>query len=130
MDWQCYSRYTIEDNARDLADLIRKVDLAPANLVDASYGAFITLYCASINPELGKTMVLGEPPIAEFLARSHLKDDFELLQGFRTSVERPTQDASKRGAFEKAVQTFMDGVMEMENFFSSASRRRQAAPNG
>jgi hypothetical protein len=70
-----------------------------------------------MNPELVKTMVLGEPPIAEFLARSHLKDDVELLQEFRTSVERPTQDASKRGAFEKAAQTFMDGVMEMENFF-------------
>jgi non-heme chloroperoxidase len=38
---------TIEDNAKDLAELIRKLDLAPAHLVGASYGAFITLYCAS-----------------------------------------------------------------------------------
>jgi pimeloyl-ACP methyl ester carboxylesterase len=85
---------TIEDNAKDLAELIRKLDLAPAaHLVGASYGAFITLYCASKNPELAKTMVLNEPPILPFLARSHLKDDVELLQWFRTRVQSPTEDA-------------------------------------
>ena len=108
---------TIEDNAKDLADLIRKLDLAPAHLVGASYGAFITLYCASRNPELAKTMVLNEPPIMEFLARSHLKDDAELLQGVRTRVQSPTEDAFKRGDFKKAAQTFIDGVMDIENFF-------------
>jgi non-heme chloroperoxidase len=108
---------TIEANAKDLAELIRKLDLAPAHLVGASYGVFITVYCASRNPELAKTMVLNEPPIAEFLTRSHLKDDVELLQGFRTRVQSLTQDAFKRGDFEKSVQVFMDGVMGMENFF-------------
>ena len=108
---------TIEGNAKDLAELIRKLDLAPAHLVGASYGAFITLYCASRNPELAKTIVLGEPPIVEFLARSNLKDDVKLLQGLRTRVQSPTQDAFKRGDFKKAVQTFIDGVMEIENFF-------------
>jgi non-heme chloroperoxidase len=108
---------TIEDNAKDLAELIRKLDVAPAHLVGASYGAFITLYCASKNPELAKTIVLGEPPIVEFLAKSNLKDDVELLRGLRTRVQSPTQDAFKRGGFKKAVQTFIDGVMEIENFF-------------
>ena len=32
---------TIEANARDLAELIRKLDLAPAHLVGASYGALL-----------------------------------------------------------------------------------------
>jgi pimeloyl-ACP methyl ester carboxylesterase len=59
---------TIEDNAKDLAELIRKLDLAPAHLVGASYGAFITLYCASKNPELVKSVVLNEPPMLSFLA--------------------------------------------------------------
>ena len=109
---------TIEDNAKDLSELIRKLDLAPAaHLVGASYGAFITLYCASKNPELAKTMVLNEPPILPFLARSHLKDDVELLQWFRTRVESPTEDAFKRGDFKKAAQTFIDRVMDIENFF-------------
>jgi non-heme chloroperoxidase len=114
---------TIEDNAKDLAELLRKLDLAPAHLVGASYGAFITLYCASKNPELAKTMVLNEPPILSFLARSHRKDDVELLQGFRTRVQGPTEDAFKRGDFKKAAQTFIDRVMDMENFFEQLPQK-------
>jgi len=108
---------TIEDNAKDLAELIRKLDLAPAHLVGASYGAYIALYCASKNPELAKTMVLNEPPIMQFLARSPIKEDVELLQRFRTRVQSPNQDASKRGDFRKAAQVAIDGIMEIESFF-------------
>ncbi|HZB74259.1 MAG TPA: alpha/beta hydrolase [Nitrososphaeraceae archaeon] len=108
---------TIEDNAKDLAELIRKLDVAPAHLVGASYGAFITFYCASKNPELVRTMVLNEPPIFEFLANSSIKEDVELLQAFITRVQKPSQDAFKRGDFEKGVQIFMDTIMNRENFF-------------
>lgn len=108
---------TIEENARDLAELIRKLDLAPAHLVGASYGAFTALYCASKNPELAKTMVLNEPPIMEFLARSHLKEDVELRQKFRTRVLSPTQDASRVGDFRKTAQVAIDGIMDIDNYF-------------
>ena len=108
---------TIEENARDLAELIRKLDLAPAHLVGASYGAYIALYCASKNPELAKTMVLNEPPIMQFLARSPIKEDVELLQRFRTRVQSPNQDASRVGDFRKAAQVAIDGIMEIESFF-------------
>jgi non-heme chloroperoxidase len=108
---------TIEENARDLAELIRKLDLAPGHLVGASYGAFTALYCASKNPELAKTMVLNEPPIMEFLARSHLKEDVELRQAFRTRVLSPTQDASRAEDFRKAAQVAIDGIMGIDNYF-------------
>jgi non-heme chloroperoxidase len=108
---------TIKDNAKDLAELIRKLDLAPAHLVGASYGGFTALYCASKNPELAKTMVLNEPPIMEFLARSHLKEDVELRQTFRTRVLSPTQDASRAGDFRKAAQVAIDGIMDIDNYF-------------
>jgi non-heme chloroperoxidase len=108
---------SIEANARDLAEIIRKLELSPAHLVGASYGAFITLYCVSKNPDLAKTMVLNEPPIFEFLARSPLKEDVELLQRFRSRVQSPTQNASRVGDFKKAAQVAIDGIMEIENFF-------------
>jgi non-heme chloroperoxidase len=108
---------TIEDNAKDLAGLIKKLDLAPAHLVGASYGAFITLYCASKNPELAKTMVLNEPPIYSFLARSHRKEDAELFQMYRTHIQSPTEDTFKRGDFKKAAQIFIDRIMDIENFY-------------
>ena len=108
---------TIEANARDLAEIIRKLELSPAHLVGASYGAFITLYCVSKDPDLAKTMVLNEPPIFEFLARSPIKEDVELLQRFRSRVQSPTQNASRVGDFKKAAQVAIDGIMEIENFF-------------
>src|SRR5919205_862168 len=108
---------TIKDNAKDLAELIRKLDLAPAHLVGASYGAFTALYYASKNPELAKTMVLNEPPIMQFLARSAIKKDAELLQRFRTRVLNPTQNASRVREFRKAAQVAIDGIMEIENYF-------------
>jgi len=108
---------TIENNAKDLAELIRKLDLAPAHLVGASYGAFTALYCASKYPELAKTMILNEPPIMQFLARSSIKEDAELLQRFRTRVLSPTQNASRVRDFRKAAQVAIDGIMEIENYF-------------
>jgi non-heme chloroperoxidase len=108
---------TVKDNAEDLAEVIRKLDLAPAHLVGASYGAFIALYCVSKNPELAKTMVLNEPPVFSFLARSPVKEDVELLQRYRTYVQGPTEAAFKRGDFERAAQTFIDRIMDIENFF-------------
>jgi len=108
---------TVEDNAKDLAEMISELDLAPAHLVGASYGAFIALYCVSKNPGLAKTMVLNEPPIMEFLARSYLKEDVELRQTFRTRVLSPTQDASRAGDFRKAVQVAIDGIMDIDNYF-------------
>jgi pimeloyl-ACP methyl ester carboxylesterase len=108
---------TIEDNAKDLVELIRKLDLAPAHLAGASYGAFTALYCVSKNPELAKTMILNEPPIMQFLARSSIKEDAELLQRFRTRVLSPTQNASRVRDFRKAAQVAIDGIMEIENYF-------------
>jgi non-heme chloroperoxidase len=108
---------TIKDNAEDLAEVIRKLDLAPAHLVGASYGAFIALYCISKNPDLAKTMVLNEPPVFPFLARSPVKEDVKLLQRYRTYVQSPAEAAFKRGDFERAAQTFIDRIMDIENFF-------------
>ena len=114
---------TIENNAKDLGELIRKLDVAPAHLVGASYGAFIALCCVSKHPELAKTMVLNEPPIFEFLARSPLQEDVELLQRYRTYVQSPTEDAFNRGEFERAAQTFIDRIMDIENFFEQLSQK-------
>ncbi len=108
---------TIEANAKDLAELIRKLDLAPAHLVGASYGAFTALYCASKNPELAKTMVLNEPPVMQFLASSPVKEDVELLQRFKARVLSPTQNASRVRDFRKAAQVAIDEIMEIENYF-------------
>jgi non-heme chloroperoxidase len=109
---------TIEENISDLAELIRKLDLSSApHLVGHSYGAFTALYYAYRNPDLVKTLVLGEPPVLPFLAKSHLKDDLELLSGFRDNAQKPAIEAFERGDAEKAVRAFVDGVMGKQNVF-------------
>ena len=114
---------TIEDNARDLAELIRKLNLAPAHLVGASYGAFIALYFVSKNPDLAKSMILNEPPILPFLTRSPLKDDVKLFKRYRTHVLNPAKDAFKTGDFKQAAQIFINRVMSIENFFEQLSEQ-------
>jgi non-heme chloroperoxidase len=36
---------------------------------------------------------------------------------YRTHVQSPTEDAFKIGEFERAAQTFIDRIMDIENFF-------------
>jgi non-heme chloroperoxidase len=108
---------TIEGNASDLAEIIRKLDLSSAHLVGHLYGAFTALYCAYRNPDLVKKLVLGEPPVLPFLAKSHLKDDSEMLSGFRDNAQKPAMEALERGDAEKAVRVFVDGVMGKQNVF-------------
>jgi hypothetical protein len=62
-------------------------------------------------------MVLNEPPIFQFLARSSIKEEVELLHRFITRVQRPSQDASRVRNFRKAAQVAIDGIMEIENYF-------------
>jgi non-heme chloroperoxidase len=109
---------TIDSNAADLAEIIRK--LCPsmsAHIVGHSYGAFISLYCAFKHPELIKTLVLGEPLILEFLERSNIKQDIELLQAYANGIKKPTVEAIRKGDLERAFRVLLDGVMRKQNFF-------------
>jgi pimeloyl-ACP methyl ester carboxylesterase len=75
------------------------------------------LYCAYRDPDLVRTLVLGEPPILPFLAKSHLKDDLELLSGHRVNAQKPAIEAFERGDAKKAVRAFLEGVMGKQNVF-------------
>jgi non-heme chloroperoxidase len=60
---------TIENNAIDLAGVIRQLDLAPVHLVGHSYGGFIAAYLATREPQLIRSLTLVEPAIASLLLR-------------------------------------------------------------
>jgi non-heme chloroperoxidase len=108
---------TIEGNAADLAELIKKLDIAPAHLIGHSSGAFIALYCAYHNPKLVKTLVLCEPSIFQLLANSHLKDDTQLFQLYKDNGAKPADEAFSRGDDEKAVRIVLDVALGMQNVF-------------
>ena len=54
--------YSPGRHAKDLAQLIKTLNLGPAHLVGHSWGGYTVLKTAIDHPELVKSMVLGEPP--------------------------------------------------------------------
>lgn len=107
---------SIRQYASDLAELIRKLKLAPAHLVGHSDGAFVSLYCAYKNPELVKSLVLGEPAVFPVLATSSAEEDRKFYHDFLEKVLVPARETMHRGEFENGVRIFIDGVM-VEGFF-------------
>lgn len=108
--------FAVENNAirqyaSDLAELIKKLDLAPAHLVGHSDGAFVTLYCACRNPGLVKSLVLGEPAVLPLLAASQVEEDRKMFQDFWENAIKPAAEAFRRGQFENGTRVFMDGAM-------------------
>jgi pimeloyl-ACP methyl ester carboxylesterase len=108
---------TIEGNSADLAELTKKLGASPAHLIGHSSGAFVALYCAYHNPQLAKTLVLGEPSVFQLLANSHFEDDAQLFQSYRDNGVRPVQGALDHGNDEKAVRLALDVAMGMQNVF-------------
>jgi non-heme chloroperoxidase len=106
----------IRQYASDLAELIKKLQLAPAHLIGHSDGAFVSLYCAYRNPELVESLVLCEPPILPLLAVSSAEEDRKLSQDFWQNAVMPAREALRHGDFENGVRIFLDGAM-VKGFF-------------
>jgi non-heme chloroperoxidase len=106
----------IHQYAYDLAELIRKLNLAPAHLVGHSDGAFVMLYCACRNPSLVKSLVLGEPAVLPILAASQVEEDRKMFQDFWENAVKPAAEAFRRGEFENGTRIFMDGAMSKGYF--------------
>jgi non-heme chloroperoxidase len=106
----------IQQYASDLAEIIKKLQLAPAHLVGHSDGAFVSLYCAYKNPELVKSLVLCEPPVLTLLATSAVEEDRKLFQEFWENAIIPAGEAVRHGDFENGVRIFLDGAM-VKGFF-------------
>jgi non-heme chloroperoxidase len=106
----------INQYAHDLAELIRKLNLAPAHLVGHSDGAFVTLYCACRNPSLVKSLVLGEPAVLPILATSQVEEDRKMFQDFWENAIKPAAEAFRREEFENGTRIFMDGAMSKGYF--------------
>ncbi len=107
---------SIRQYASDLAELIKKLQLSPTHLIGHSDGGFVSLYCAYKNPELVKSLVLGEPAAFTLLATSPVEEDRKLLQEFLENALMPASEAISRGEFENGVRIFIDGVM-VKGFF-------------
>jgi pimeloyl-ACP methyl ester carboxylesterase len=126
-------------HVEDLAAFLREIDATPAHLVGNSWGAFIALLTAIRNPDLVRSIVLGEPPAITLFVSMPPRPQ-ELLRllatrprtavaiaGFGAKVISPTEKAFRRGDDEAARRAFVGGVLGEERWRAMPEARRQQA---
>jgi len=100
--------YALALHADDLIALIEALGLERVHLVGSSYGAYVALLVALRRPELVRSLVLEEPPIVPWLARTPAGDS--LRRGFEETVTTPVRRAFARGDSVDALRRYWDGV--------------------
>jgi len=120
--------YSIELHAQDLAAFIKALNLGRVHLVGSSYGAYTSLMTAIKNPDLIKTLVLGEPPVLPLLV-SNPDNPLQILslfiRDFSTAKSfmkfglkhmKPAQKALKNNQLEEGVRLFVGGVLGEDGY--------------
>jgi len=96
-------------HADDLVELIKKLDLAPVHLVGHSYGALTSFLATLKEPELVRSLTLGEPPVM------HMLDYDPSGESIRTQIVQkafePSAEAFRNGEDERALALFLGGVL-------------------
>jgi len=100
--------YALSLHADDLIALIEALRLERPHLVGSSYGAYVALLVTLRRPDLVRSLVLAEPPIIPWLART--PDGDSLRRAFEAGVLEPVQRAFARGDSVSALRRFVDGV--------------------
>jgi non-heme chloroperoxidase len=100
--------FAAELHAEDLAGLLARLALEPANLVGSSYGALTSLICAIRYPGAVRSLVLAEPPILPWLNR--IEGGKPLLDAFMNSAWHPATQAFASGDPVAGVRAFVNGI--------------------
>lgn len=122
------SNYTVSQHAEDLSALIRELQLGRVHLIGSSYGAYAALIAAIRNPDIVRTLVLGEPPVLPLLVENpdnplHILS--LLIKSPRTGMQfvkfglsamKPAQEALRRNDLEQGVKQFVSGVLGKGGF--------------
>ncbi len=103
------SSFSVTVHAKDLATFIKALDVGRVHLVGHSFGAFISLLVARDNPELVRSLTLGEPPVYSLLATTPQGDS--LHQSFVATSIMPSREAFRSGTYEEGVRRFVNGVL-------------------
>ncbi len=109
--------YSAGRHAKDLAQLIKTLNLGRAHLVGHSWGGYTVLKTAIDHPELVKSMVLGEPPVQALIAGS--KEGDSLIVAFKNNSLKPAAKFFSEQQKDSAVAIFVAGVMGNKDFYGA-----------
>ena len=111
--------YSVRLHAKDLAELIKTLDLGPVHLVGHSWGAFTSLKATIDNPELIKSLVLGEPPAHSLISNTKIGDS--LINYIIENAFIPSDKAFKNNDDAQGITAFIGGVMGDSLVYSKVS---------
>ena len=111
--------YSVKPHAQDLAELIKTLNLGPVHLVGHSWGAFTSLKATIDNPELIKTLVLGEPPAHSLISNTKIGDS--LINYIIENAFIPSDAAFKKDDEVQGITAFIGGVMGDSLIYSKVS---------
>jgi pimeloyl-ACP methyl ester carboxylesterase len=115
--------YGVMPHAEDLAEFLTALELGPVHLVGHSYGGYTALLTALEHPDLVRSLTLGEPGVMSMLA--YVADGAALGSEFGRDVLAPTAEAFANGDDQKAVEHFIAGVLDDEQFYVNASAEQR-----
>lgn len=95
-----YAATTVEEQAEDLAALLRALDAAPALLLGDGFGALVVLDVAKRHPALVAALVLADAPLYAFVPEATQE-----IAGQRSALE----DALRAGGPPAVIAAYLDG---------------------
>ena len=109
-----HQTYSPKLHSEDLAAMLLTLELAPAQVIGSSYGAYTALQLARDHPQLVRGLVLAEPPIFSILTGSEAGDSAR--RAFFTYVLDPARAAFVRGDSARAVRLYFDATTRRGSF--------------
>ena len=105
---------TVALHSKDLVSFMEKMNIPSAHLMGHSYGAMIALRTAVDNPELVKSMVLGEPVIYSIISGSEKGDS--LVNDFRNNAKAAVK-LYRQGKDEETLRQFFRTVLGSDELY-------------
>jgi pimeloyl-ACP methyl ester carboxylesterase len=108
-------------HAKDLAELLKALNLGPVHLVGHSGGGAVALLTTIEHPELVQSLILGEAVVPSLL--KNVPHGNSVMNNIYLTTIKPATEAFKNNNNEKGVSAFINGVMGDSSYFNNLSKQ-------
>ena len=108
-------------HAKDLAELLKALNLGPVHLVGHSGGGGVALLTTMEHPELVRSLTLGEAVVPSLL--QNVPGGDSVLNSLYVKVLKPATEAFQNNDDKKGVSAFINGAMGDSLYFNNLSQQ-------